>query len=674
MAKTNIKFNNKNYSFENSLLADATARLEAHFTAMINGAEVLEGDGAEYYTLAPTPLSFRSTAPLNELQEVTINGEVVDPSNYTLEEGSTIVTFPIDYLKTLNVGNYEVDIVSESKSVKGNFTVAAPELNNHGFYYNQPYSAEVPGWGRVTFFVREDGTYDLINGYGVVSTNTYTIDGNSIVALDDNFGAFHCTISSDGTEIYCAEVQSALKLSDDISIVADDDYIYELFEDGSYYYVKSVIDRTKSSYSTIRTGINGLPTIYISENAFSNCVNLKRFTVPHFIQYVLENSFVGCINLEEIIIENCRYTQVFYIGVDATINRKHVYSNNYAYRMINASTHRKYRICDVCNSTLHSDYVVEQCEFDKDNICVNCGNGMAGLYLSQYSTITIHPWDLLIKENKITVSDSIITDADIYGDYLIIPNSITSIGDDAFYNCYALDNIIIPDSVTSIGKSAFDSCKSLKSVTIPDSVTSIGTHAFEECHSLTSVTIPDSVMSIGGLVFFKCTGLTSITVDTNNQTYKSIDGNLYSKDEENLIQYAIGKTDTSFKIPNSVTTIGEGAFYHCNSLKSVTIPNSVRIIGVAAFYGCNSLTSVTIPESVMSIRENAFYSCDNLTSVTIPYSVISINSHAFYSCTGLNSITFNGTIAQWNAIAKGSYWNYGVPATHVHCTDGDVAL
>ena len=121
MANLNIKFNNKTYSIPPASLADATATLEAHLMGMMG--ERLEGDGAEYYTLAPTALSFRSTAPLNELQEVQINGVTVDPSNYTLEEGSTIVTFPIDYLKTLNVGSYEVAVASNSKNVKGGFSV-----------------------------------------------------------------------------------------------------------------------------------------------------------------------------------------------------------------------------------------------------------------------------------------------------------------------------------------------------------------------------------------------------------------------------------------------------------------------------------------------------------------------------------------------------------------------
>jgi hypothetical protein len=106
----------------------------------------------------------------------------------------------------------------------------------------------------------------------------------------------------------------------------------------------------------------------------------------------------------------------------------------------------------------------------------------------------------------------------------------------------------------------------------------------------------------------------------------------------------------NFTVPNGITSIGYQAFYECKSLTSIMIPNSVTSIGGFAFYNCNALTSITIPDSVTSIGENAFC-CDNLTN-----------------------ITFNGTIAQWNAITKGDYWNQSVPATYVQCTDGQATL
>ena len=120
-------------------------------------------------------------------------------------------------------------------------------------------------------------------------------------------------------------------------------------------------------------------------------------------------------------------------------------------------------------------------------------------------------------------------------------------------------HVVIPDSVTSIGDSAFWDCGSLTSVTIPDSVTSIGDSAFRGCSGLTSVTIPDSVTSIGDWAFYGCSSLTSVT------------------------------------IPDSVTSIGDSAFWNCSSLTSVTIPDSVTSIGNEAFKWCSKLTSIGLP-------------------------------------------------------------------------------
>ena len=131
---------------------------------------------------------------------------------------------------------------------------------------------------------------------------------------------------------------------------------------------------------------------------------------------------------------------------------------------------------------------------------------------------------------------------------------------------------------------------------------------------------------------------------------------------------------TSITIPNSVTSIGEYAFSYCTGLTSVTIPNSVTIIEDTAFHSCSSLASVTIGNSVTSIGDYAFRDCGGLMSVTIGNSVTSIGYAAFDACKGLSSITYAGTIAQWNTITKGSYWNQNVPATVVHCTDGDAPI
>ena len=131
---------------------------------------------------------------------------------------------------------------------------------------------------------------------------------------------------------------------------------------------------------------------------------------------------------------------------------------------------------------------------------------------------------------------------------------------------------------------------------------------------------------------------------------------------------------TSVTIPNSVTSIEEWAFAECSSLTSVTIPNSVANIGNYAFYYCTSLTSITIPNSVTNIRKRAFSYCSSFTSVTIPNSVTSIENGAFYGCSSLTSISYTGTIAQWNAIPKGSNWDRDIRTKVVHCTDGDAPI
>ena len=164
---------------------------------------------------------------------------------------------------------------------------------------------------------------------------------------------------------------------------------------------------------------------------------------------------------------------------------------------------------------------------------------------------------------------------------MTIPESVTSIGEEAFAHC-GLRSLTIPNSVTSIADGAFYDCSGLTSLTIGNGVTNIGDSAFYYCCELTSVTIPDSVTSIGGKAFYECYYLRSVT------------------------------------IPNSVKSIGEEAFYECVSLTSVTIPNSVTSIGEKAFYECISLTSVTIPESVTSIGEEAFYDLDLSCVVRLP--------------------------------------------------------
>ena len=239
---------------------------------------------------------------------------------------------------------------------------------------------------------------------------------------------------------------------------------------------------------------------------------------------------------------------------------------------------------------------------------------------------------------------------------IVIPKSVTSIGDSAFFGCSSLSNIVIPNSVTSIGDSAFSNCSSLSSIVIPESVTSIGDRAFSGCRSLSSIVIPNSVTSIGELAFSDCSSLKYISIPKsviclNGNPFVNWDGKLeclspnfiyeddvlFNKDKSKIISFRIQNIE-SYIIPDSVTSIGNGAFSGCSFLSSIVIPDSVTSIGDGAFSGCSSLSSIVIPKSVTSIGDSAFFGCSSLSNIVIPNSVTSIGDSAFSNCSSLSSI------------------------------------
>ena len=269
-------------------------------------------------------------------------------------------------------------------------------------------------------------------------------------------------------------------------------------------------------------------------------------------------------------------------------------------------------------------------------------------------------------------------DNDNYSGEVYIPDTVTyndttyqviSIGDLAFSHCVGLTKITMPNTITTIGEEAFLDCSGLMSITIPNSVTTIGRGAFAGCIGLTSVTIPASVTSIGDIAFGDCGGLTTLSVKSGNMKYDSRDDcNAIIETESNKL--IVGCQNSV--ITDTITAIGERAFYYCTGLTSVTIPDSLKTIGEAAFFGCSGLTSVSIGKSVNSIGKIAFSDCGRLSSIAvavenekydsrddcnaiietanntlivgsqstiIPNSVDTIGEAAFYYCSGLANIT-----------------------------------
>ena len=270
-------------------------------------------------------------------------------------------------------------------------------------------------------------------------------------------------------------------------------------------------------------------------------------------------------------------------------------------------------------------------DFEVDGIYYNYfdGNNVKVTYRGDY-------WDSYDNEysGKVIIPSTVTYNGTTY--------SVTSIGIRAFNECSSLTSVTIPNSVTSIGVSAFDGCSSLTSITIPNSVTSIGSSTFAHCSSLTSITIPNSVTSIGYTAFYYCTSLTSIIIP-NSVT--SIGDHAFS--------YSFSLT--SITIPNSVTSIGDRAFEYC-SLTSVTLtgptiesfcqsPTNKLLFDAEALgrrkieVNDQEITDLIIPNSVTSIGDGAFAGCSGLISITIPKSVTNIGNTAFSGCSGLTSIT-----------------------------------
>ena len=435
----------------------------------------------------------------------------------------------------------------------------------------------------------------------------------------------------------------------------------------------------------------------IGEYAFYNCTGLTSVTIPNSVSSIAGGVFLGCTSLTSVTIPNsvtsigglafldcrrltsvaipnsvtsigdcafCYVPNIEYYGsatgspwcatsVNGFVDGWLVYSDNTKSNLLACSSAATGEII-IPNSVASMGLAVFRRCTGLSAIHVDAANpnycDIDGVLFDKNKTTLIqYPIGKLATEYTIPNSVTLIGESAFVGcthlTSVTIPNSVTSIGYGAFAGCTSLANITIPNFVASIGEGAFSGCTGLTSVTIPNSVTLIGEDAFNGCSSLTSVTIPNSVTSIGQRAFRGVPNIIYYGSATGSPwearfLNEFVDGWLIYSDETKTNLLACSPAATGeITIPNSVTTIGYGAFSRCTSLTNITVPNSVTSIGERAFANCTSLTNIIIPNSVTSIGESAFSSCTGLTSVTIPNSVTSISAYTFSSCTGLTSVT-----------------------------------
>ncbi len=393
----------------------------------------------------------------------------------------------------------------------------------------------------------------------------------------------------------------------------------------------------------------------IGDYTFSYCSALTSVTIPGSVTTIGNGAFYACSGL----------TDVYYCGSEEQWNKIEIVEDGNEF-LLAATMHYN------CGQAEGEEPVEEEIAYPAEggNIyfdpstgtIIDCDDTVTSAVIP--GTINGIPVTTIGDEafyrckslTSVTIGDSVTT----IGDFafsscyalksITIGDGVTTIGNSAFAYCSGLTSITIPDGVTTIGDSAFSGLYDLTSITIPDSVTTIGYGAFTHCDTLTSITIPDSVTSIGDFAFNECKSLTGIWVQEGNEAYCSdTNGILFNKDKTQLLQCPI-RYSGAYAIPDSVTTIGNSAFYYCSALTDIIIPDSVTTIGDSAFYQCDALTSVTIPDSVTTFGDHVFFNCNTLTSITIGDGVTAIGNSAFYACPVLTSITIGDsvtTIGDW---------------------------
>ena len=447
--------------------------------------------------------------------------------------------------------------------------------------------------------------------YGTIPTYDKEVPTRS----KDTYYTYEFTGWSPEVDIVTKDIIYTAQFKQEISL-KEDEYVYSI--ENNLITINKINNKLIEEL-IIPEYIEGLLVSKIGDSAFSDCKKLKNITIPKSVNTIADYAFNDCSSLISINIPE----SVTYIGSTA-------FNGCTMLSSITVDKNNKvYDSRDNCNAIIET----------KENKLIR----------GSISTI--------IPNSIISIGDYAFFNCNTLNE-LTLSDNIVNIGDFAFSGCYYLTNILIPKNVKNIGKSVFDYCGKLNSIIvdennlvydsrdncnaiietkenklirgcnstiIPESITSIGDNAFTGYNKLESIIIPKNVISIGDCAFKDCNKLTEIVIPENvNSIGSSAFSNCYYL--------------THITIPESVTSIKDYTFNLCSKLMNITIPKNVTSIGAFAFYGCYSLSSVIIPEKVINIDDSAFSACTNLSFISLPIKLESIGSLAFNDCSNLNNI------------------------------------